>query len=490
VSKRPRHDPDGPGGLAENALVPEGDTSVPEGDTSVPEGDTSVPEGDTVSAIATAPGQGGVGIVRVSGPLARTIAETVTDGRVRPREALFRRFLDGSGEPIDSGLILFFQGPASFTGEDVAEFQGHGGPVVLSMILDRALECGARLARPGEFTERAYLNGKLDLAQAEAVADLIGGATEEAVRGANRSLAGEFSRRVHAIDRAVVDLRMFVEAAIDFPDEDIDLLADGQVQERLTAIRADLGGLLDDCAQGVILRDGVRLALIGPPNVGKSSLLNRLAGESRAIVTDIPGTTRDLVRADLSLDGLAVEVVDTAGLREASDAVEAEGVRRALTEADQADLVIALSAYNSTKRSFDHPGWPDSLDKSRVIPVLNKIDLADHPENLVVEGRRSGFLALSAETGQGVAALKAEIVRRSGYRAGAGLFTARKRHLAALQRAIESLDRTIELAAGFLPGELVAEELRGVHIALGEIVGEMSSDELLGEIFSRFCIGK
>jgi tRNA modification GTPase len=428
--------------------------------------------------------------VRVSGPLARSVAEIVTGGPVRPREALFRQFLDGSGELIDSGLILFFRGPASFTGEDVVEFQGHGGPMVLSMILDRTLQCGARLARPGEFTERAYLNGKLDLAQAEAVADLIAGATEEAVRGATRSLAGEFSRRVHAMDRAVVDLRMFVEAAIDFPDEDIDLLADGQVLERLTAIRLDLGGLVDDCAQGVILRDGIRLALIGPPNVGKSSLLNRLAGESRAIVTDIPGTTRDLVRADLSLDGLAVEVVDTAGLREASDAVEAEGVRRALTEAEQADLVLAMTAYDGTERSFVSPSWPDSLRDDRVIPVLNKIDLAEHPEDLAAEVLNSGCLALSAETGQGVTALKAEIVRRSGYRAGGGLFTARKRHLVALERAIESLDRTIVLATESVPGELVAEELKGVHVALGEIVGEMASDALLGEIFSRFCIGK
>jgi tRNA modification GTPase len=444
-------------------------------------------DGDTITAIATPPGLGGVGIVRVSGPAARAIGETVTGRSLHPRHASFRRFLEASGEVIDQGIVLFFEAPGSFTGEDVVEFQGHGGPMVLAMLKDRIVACGAREARPGEFTERAYLNGKLDLAQAEAVADLIAGSTREAVRGANRSLSGEFSDRVHGIDRLVVELRGFVEAAIDFPDEDIDLLADGQVLERLEGVRTELDGLLEACAQGIILRDGIRLALIGAPNVGKSSLLNCLAGEDRAIVTDIPGTTRDLVRADLSLDGLAVEVVDTAGLREACDAVEAEGVRRALAEAAQADLVLMITGVDQTERSF---GVPDAIEGDRVISVLNKVDLAADRGAITREARESGALGVSAKTGEGVDALRSEIIHRSGYRAGGGLFTARKRHLAALKRATNGVDRTIDLVSGAIPGELVAEELRGVHAALGEIVGEMSSDELLGEIFSRFCIGK
>jgi tRNA modification GTPase len=447
-------------------------------------------DGDTIAAVATAPGQAGVGIVRVSGPVARPIGETLTRTSLKPRRALHRRFLDAGGEAVDSGLVLYFEGPASFTGEDVVEFQGHGGPVVLSMVLDRILECGARLARPGEFTERAYLNGKMDLTQAEAVADLIAGSTEEAVRGANRSLAGEFSKRIYQIDRAVVELRMFVEAAIDFPDEDIDLLVDGQVDERATAIRNDLESLEADCAQGVVLRDGISLALIGAPNVGKSSLLNRLAGESRAIVTDIPGTTRDLVRADLSLDGLAVEVVDTAGLREASDAVELEGVRRALAEAAQADFVVMIEALKSNEWSVGTTHLPDGVDARQVIAVLNKIDLAGDVENVAEHARQAGFIALSAETGQGVDALRSEIIRRAGYSSAGQHFTARKRHLVALGAARAAAERSIELARDSLPGELIAEELRAVHAALGEIVGEMSSDALLGEIFSRFCIGK
>ena len=301
------------------------------------------------------PGQAGIGVIRVSGPAARTIGERISGAELRPRRVLFRHFRDADGEALDSGLILYFAAPGSFTGEDVVEFQGHGGPVVLQMLLDEILAAGARLARPGEFTERAYLNGKLDLAQAEAVADLIASSSEAAVRGANRSLSGAFSDRVGEIDALVVSLRVFVEAAIDFPDEDVDLLAEGQITERVNEIIAALERLEADCAQGVILRDGIKLALIGAPNVGKSSLLNRLTGDARAIVTDIPGTTRDLIRADLNLAGLPVEVVDTAGLRQASDAVEVEGVKRALAEAASADIVLMIRACDDTNdRSFDY----------------------------------------------------------------------------------------------------------------------------------------
>jgi tRNA modification GTPase len=450
---------------------------------------------DTIVAVATAPGPAGVGIVRVSGPEARSIGERITRGEMVPRRALYRRFHDAAGDVLDSGIVLFFAGPASFTGEDVVEFQGHGGPMVLAMLTDAVLAAGARLARPGEFTERAYLNGKLDLVQAEAVADLIAGASEAAVRGANRSLSGAFSRRIHEIDALVVDLRVFVEAAIDFPDEDVDLLAEGQIGERLSTIIDALEILAADCAQGVKLRDGIKLALIGAPNVGKSSLLNRLAGESRAIVTDIPGTTRDLVRADLVLDGLPVELVDTAGLREASDAVEAEGVRRALNEAAEADVVLVMTAIEdpddwSVSGDDVHPGLTDRVDRERILRILNKLDVAADPDAARSAAGQAGMVALSALTGEGVDALRRCIRERAGVAPSGNLFTARKRHLVALEAALEAAGRALELTGGGLPGELIAEELRAAHGFLGEIVGEMTSDALLGEIFSRFCIGK
>jgi tRNA modification GTPase len=464
---------------------------------------------DTIAAVATAPGQAGIGVIRVSGPDARAIGEQVGGDGLQPRRVQFRSFRDGEGEVLDTGLVLYFAAPKSFTGEDVVEFQGHGGPVVLQMLLDEILQAGARIARPGEFTERAYLNGKLDLTQAEAVADLIAGSSEAAVRGANRSLSGAFSERVGEIDARVVALRVFVEAAIDFPDEDVDLLAEGQIEAQVTEIIDALSRLESDCAQGVILRDGIKLALVGAPNVGKSSLLNRLTGESRAIVTDIPGTTRDLVRADLNLGGLPVEVVDTAGLRQASDAVEAEGVKRALAEASSADIVLVITAVDSlTEQSFEEtvaPEVPDltaiaevlsdtseqnqPVDSERIILVLNKIDLSADSE-LTGRAHDAGYQPVSAETGEGVDALREAIRVKAGFTTRSNLFTARKRHLLALKEALLRAESARSLAADTLPGELVAEELRAVHRSLGEIVGEMSSDALLGEIFANFCIGK
>ncbi|MEM8768762.1 MAG: tRNA uridine-5-carboxymethylaminomethyl(34) synthesis GTPase MnmE [Pseudomonadota bacterium] len=449
--------------------------------------DTNVADGDTIAAVATAPGQAGIGVVRVSGPAAGAIAQTLTGHAPAPRTIRLRRFLDSSGETIDSGLVLYFQGPASFTGEDVVEFQGHGGHMVLQMVLDAAMAAGARMARPGEFTERAYLNGKLDLAQAEAVADLIASGSEAAVRGANRSLSGAFSSRVTEIDALVLELRVFVEAAIDFPDEDIDLLADGQVAERIDGIIDALTHLEADCAQGVLLRDGIKLAIVGAPNVGKSSLLNQLSGESRAIVTDIPGTTRDLVAAEIDIDGLRLEIVDTAGLRETDDTVEAEGVRRALAEAAEADVVLYLQTWgeDQTDRSVN----PYSLPLERVLGVWNKVDLAKDLE-AVAAARDAGQILVSATTGEAFTELRAAIRDRVGYSPSSNLFTARKRHLIALATALEAV-RTARLqAADTLPGELIAEELKAAHAALGEIVGELTSDALLGEIFSTFCIGK
>ncbi|HEY5645999.1 MAG TPA: tRNA uridine-5-carboxymethylaminomethyl(34) synthesis GTPase MnmE [Pseudomonadales bacterium] len=455
---------------------------------------TRTQSADTIVAVATAPGQAGVGIVRVSGSAALAIGERIAGPGLKARQAHYRAFRDASGEVMDSGVLLFFAAPASFTGEDVVEFQGHGGPVVLAMLSEEILRSGARLARPGEFTERAFLNGKLDLAQAEAVADLISGASEAAVRGATRSLSGAFSARVHEIDEQVVDLRVFIEAAIDFPDEELDLLADGQIAEKLQVIHQALTLLRADCVQGVKLRDGIKLALIGPPNVGKSSLLNRLIGESRAIVTDIPGTTRDLIRADLDLDGLPVEIVDTAGLREAGDAVEAEGVRRAVSEAEQADIVLLISAIHPPDRSIDtaQKAWDRALtlDPKQTLRVLNKLDLAGDRAEIRRQAAVEGLIAVSAVTGDGLDELRRRIRERAGYVPSSGLFTARQRHLVALEQARAATGRALELASATLPGELIAEELRAAHTALGEIVGEMTSDALLGEIFSRFCIGK
>ncbi len=398
-----------------------------------------------------------------------------------PRRAGYRTFSASDGSTLDAGLVLRFPAPRSFTGENVVELQGHGGPVVLQMLLDEILSQGVRLARPGEFTERAFLNGKLDLPQAEAVADLIAGTSRAAVRAANRSLAGEFSQRVHGLEADVVRLRTFVEAAIDFADEDIDLLR----QEDITArIETALGAVLElraKTAQGVLLRDGITLALLGAPNVGKSSLLNRLTGEERAIVTDVAGTTRDLVRVPLQLAGLPLELVDTAGLRDSDDPVELEGVRRARRAAEEADLVLWVG-------DLDNPGAPapELPPGIRLIKVWNKVDLTPLEAGPVAECDPPE-VRVSAATGAGIAELTQEITRAVGFAPAEGAFTARQRHVQALDRAAQALRGAARDAVEL---ELAAEELKLAHQALGEIVGEMTPDELLGEIFSTFCIGK
>ena len=451
-------------------------------------------DADTIAAVATAPGVGGIGVVRVSGERARALGEALCGRRLAPRHATYARFRDAAGTILDAGIALFFPAPGSFTGEDVVEFQGHGGPVVLHLLLEALLSGGARLARPGEFTERAFVNGKLDLAQAEAVADLIASVSAAAARGAVRSLTGDFSRRVDAIDQQVLALRVYVEAAMDFPEEGEDFLAEGQVPERMAAIAADLTTLRGDARQGVLLRDGIALALVGAPNVGKSSLLNRLAGQDRAIVTEIPGTTRDLIHADLSLDGLPVQLVDTAGLREAADVVEQEGVRRARAEACRADLVLLVEDDRQPLTS-DAGGLFAELveagvDPGRILRVRNKADLSSAAPGAVALTGSGSAVRISALTGAGVDTLVGEVKARVGF-AGEGTgFTARQRHIEALREAATALEEArAELAAG-APAELVAEALRGVHLALGRIVGAVSADELLGEIFSSFCIGK
>ncbi len=445
---------------------------------------------DTIAAVATAAGFAGIGVVRVSGPRAVEIGRAVTGRRLAPRHARYAPFHDSAGRVLDAGIAICFPGPRSFTGEDVVELQGHGGPVVLGLVLDAVLERGARMARPGEFTERAFLNGKLDLAQAEAVADLVASASAAAARGAMRSLEGAFSRAVDDLDRAVLALRVYVEAAMDFPEEGEDFLAEGRVPERLDELEQRFQGLLADTRQGVLLRDGIAVALVGAPNVGKSSLLNRLAGAERAIVTDIPGTTRDVIEADLTIDGLPVQLVDTAGLRESVDPVEQEGVRRASARAARADLVLVMEEDGGTAGGDQAEALLGSgLEAARTIRVRNKIDISG-AEPGWVDGEAVATVRVSALTGAGVDDLVALIKQRVGFAVEGTAFTARRRHIEALNTGRAALGAARSLLQAGAPAELVAEELRAVHLSLGSIVGTVSADDLLGEIFSSFCIGK
>ena len=446
-------------------------------------------ESETIAAIATPPGRGGIGIVRVSGPKAAAIARAVTGGVPEPRQVAVRPFLDAEGEVLDAGLVLYFAAPNSFTGEDVLELHGHGGMVVLDLLLARVLDLGARLARPGEFSERAFLNDKLDLAQAEAVADLIDSGTAQAARAAVRSLAGEFSSRVHALVDALTGLRAYVEAAIDFPDEEVDFLSEGDVAGRLAGIRADFEALAAAARQGSLLREGLTVVIAGRPNAGKSSLMNRLAGHEAAIVTDIPGTTRDLLRERVDLEGLPLQLIDTAGLRDSGDAVEQEGVRRARLEMQQADRVLLLVDAGSGVTPEDERILAELPADLPVTLVLNKIDLSGEKPGLA-EQDSLPVLRLSAKTGSGLDILRQHLEQAAGYQpAGEGLFSARRRHLEALSRARNHLDSAADHAR-VGAGELAAEELRLAQLTLNEITGEFGSDDLLGEIFSSFCIGK
>ncbi len=438
---------------------------------------------ETIAAVATPPGQGGIGIVRLSGPEAKAIGEGIVGEALVPRRVKFAEFKNQTGNMLDEGLVLYFVAPRSFTGEDVVELQGHGGPVVMQLLLDETVNRGARLARPGEFTERAFLNGKIDLAQAEAVADLIGSSSRAAARGALRSLKGDFSKAVFDLDQQVLQLRVYMEAAMDFPDEEVDFLNDGQVVARLGEIHEGLNLLLRGSTQGILLNDGITVAILGAPNVGKSSLLNVLSGEERAIVTDIPGTTRDLLHVDLTLQGLPVRIVDTAGLSDSRDPVEIEGVRRAERQAVEADLVLWVSEAGREEIRV----WPGS---DNTIRVANKVDLTELEAGLAQRPDGQSHVLVSAKTGAGIDALRAHILEKAGFAGDASTFTARKRHLLALEEAMAALQRGQTLIAENLQTELVAEELRIVHEALGTIAGVVSADDLLGEIFANFCIGK
>jgi tRNA modification GTPase len=446
---------------------------------------------DTIAAVATPPGFGGVGIVRVSGPAAAGIALGLLGRLPRPRHAALSRFRAADGAEIDSGLALYFPGPASFTGEDVLELQGHGGPVVMDLLLRRALELGARLARPGEFSERAFLNGKLDLAQAEAIADLIAAGTETAARLAGRTLQGALSQRVHGLVEALTRLRMYCEAALDFPDEEVGFLADARVAADLKSLIADTQALLADARQGQLVREGLRLVIAGPPNAGKSSLLNALSGTETAIVSHIPGTTRDLLRAEIQIDGLPLHITDTAGLREAADSIEAEGIRRAQGQIAQADRVLWVYAGGDEKARHA-PSAEDHLPPGVAVTyVRNKIDLSGEAPGL--RGTTAGpEVALSARTGAGLAELRAHLKAVAGFQGpeGVGEFLARRRHLDAIDRALAHLAAAAETLAATAADELVAEDLRQAQNALGEITGELGADDLLGRIFGGFCIGK
>lgn|SRR5690625_650839 len=454
----------------------------------------SLNDRDTIAAVATASGRGGIGIVRVSGNAVTTVMEHVLGRRIAPRQAALCHFRDAEGNSIDQGVALYFPGPASFTGEDVLELQGHGGPVVLDMVLQAALDSGARLARPGEFTERAFLNDKLDLAQAEAVADLIDSASRQAVRGALRSLQGDFSRRVDQLVEMLIEARMYVEAAIDFPEEEVDFLQDRELAQRLASLQAALQQLLKDARQGALLRDGMHVVLAGRPNAGKSSLLNALAGEDTAIVTDIAGTTRDVLRERISLDGLPLHVADTAGLRDSEDPVEAEGIRRAWLEIERADRILYIIDVSQPYERDLPRNWREYFDtdapRAPITFVLNKIDTVAMAPQQSMHGPHT-VIALSAKEGIGIAPLREHLKECMGYSgAGEGLFTARQRHLEALRRAAGLVDEGCAVLQGSGAGELLAEDLRLAQQALGEITGEFSADDLLGRIFSSFCIGK
>ena len=432
---------------------------------------------DTIAAIATPPGRGGIGVARISGPQAAQIARRVIGSLPPARVAQLVRFKDASGIAIDEGIALYFPAPHSYTGEDVLELQGHGGPVVMQMLLSACLDAGARLAEPGEFTRRAFLEGRLDLAQAEAVADLIDASSQEAARSALRSLSGEFSAAIEALRRQLVELRALTEAQLDFPEEEIDRLHRDAATERLARVRTALEVVLARSQQGSLLRSGVHVVLAGPPNVGKSSLLNRLAGEERAIVTPIAGTTRDALRESIEIDGMAVVLVDTAGLRHSADEIERLGMARTRSELERADVVLAVHDATDPARSLT--GIPDGVTR---IDVYNKVDL--NPGFVPP----AGALALSAKTGTGLPALREAIVRKAGWSTtGESVFLARERHLRALAAAKAHLTRA---AAEEGRWELFAEELRLAHQELSSITGAFTPDDLLGEIFSRFCIGK
>lgn len=441
---------------------------------------------DTIVAVATPPGRGGVGVIRLSGESAEDIARRMLGKVPQPRVATYTGFFGPAGDQIDAGIALYFPAPASFTGETIIELHGHGGPTVLAMLVDAAVELGARRAEPGEFSRRAFLNNKLDLAQAEAIADLIASGTAQAARAALRSLSGAFSDAVNALHEQLTTLRTYVEAAIDFPEEEIDFLADGELETQLEVCGQAFTTLLANAAVGRVLRDGYQVVIVGKPNSGKSSLMNRLSGEDTAIVTEVAGTTRDVLRERINIDGLAVEVVDTAGLRNDPDRIEEEGIRRARAAIANADAVLWIQDATSAADEAIDEELPEGIP---VTIVRNKIDLTGDAAGS--ENRDQPLVRLSAKTGEGLDALRQLIRELAGFRdLGEGAFTARRRHVEALRDAAQHFTAGRGALQDARAGELLAEELRLAQQALGSITGAVTSDDLLGKIFAEFCIGK
>jgi tRNA modification GTPase len=445
------------------------------------------PKPDNIAAIATAPGRGGIGVVRVSGQGLAAMAATLTGRQLTPRLATYTPFLGADGLPLDQGIALFFPTPHSYTGEEVLELQGHGGPAVLQTVLQRCLQLGARLAQPGEFTQRAFLNDKMDLAQAESVADLIDATTAQAARSAMRSLQGEFSAAIHGVVCRLIELRMLIEATLDFPEEEIEVADRELGASKLAALRQEVKHIADLAKQGSILREGAQVVLVGAPNAGKSSLLNRLAGEEVALVSEIPGTTRDSIRQALQVRGVPLHLIDTAGLRETADQVELMGIARTQLALTRADVVLVLLDESQQRSEPEDKAILAQLPAG--IPTLflhNKIDLSGHAAGMEIREDES-HLYLSAKTGAGMEALQNKLLETIGWHQETGVFMARARHLEALSRAEQHLR---EAGQQLERPELFAEELRQTQEALNSITGEFTADDLLGEIFSRFCIGK
>ncbi|WP_130538452.1 tRNA uridine-5-carboxymethylaminomethyl(34) synthesis GTPase MnmE [Thiomicrorhabdus indica] len=447
---------------------------------------------DTIAAVATAPGRGGVGIIRVSGKKSKSIAQAILGLVPEPRYAHYGPFYGAENQVLDRGIALYFPNPNSFTGEDVLELQGHGGPVVLQWLLERVVELGARLAEPGEFSKQAFMNDKLDLAQAEAIADLIEASSAQAAKSALRSLQGDFSREVNTLVEELIQLRLYVEAAIDFPEEEIDFLSDGKVAGQLQHILDRLHQVFASAQQGVLLREGMSVVILGRPNAGKSSLLNALSGEEVAIVTDIAGTTRDIVKQEINIDGMPLHILDTAGVREATDQVEQIGIERAWQALEEADRVLVMLQAGEAIHEEDQvilDKLPDSLP---VTLVRNKIDLINHaPMVEVEESTGRSVIWLSAKHQQGLELLREHLKTEMGFaQTEEGVFMARKRHLDALQTALDYTQNGQQQLEMYAAGELLAEDLRLAQESLSEITGRFTSDDLLGRIFSSFCIGK
>ena len=446
----------------------------------------SSPPADTIVAVATAPGKGGIGVVRVSGSIAALIAKRLLQKLPSPRVATLCEFRNATNEVIDKGVALYFPGPNSFTGEDVLELQGHGGPVVMDCLLTAVVQAGARLARPGEFSERAFLNGKMDLAQAEAVADLIDASTQQAALSAMRSLQGQFSEKITLLAKTLMHLRLYVEAAIDFPEEEIDFLADGRILDKIEETLVQLGELQQQAKQGQLLKEGMTVVIIGQPNAGKSSLLNCLTGHDSAIVTAIPGTTRDLVKETIQIEGMPLHIVDTAGIRHEAEEVEQEGIRRALLQQDLADRILLVIDANKTPLMTQVEEDVLKQFSHKTTVIINKIDMTN-----TQPGERDNKVYLSAKKGDGIIDLKNHLKNCMGYQAQeSGTFTARRRHLTALRVTRDCCEKAKEQLITYKAGELVAAELKMAQDALGEIVGRVTTDDLLGEIFANFCIGK